>query len=181
MFLDYIKLLPEEHLQVEQLAVGAVLPAGDPHLNPLLHYINSLQIIDPGGSTTFLFKVLPKEAAKGGEGEDILGRLEMLWRSTLGASGLLQTQKIRHHVPPPRPAQIKVVRAPHKLACDTLFRLDLRIHNNTDKELAGLRLHVPDFRPTSPPVPTAETPPNSSGDGGWRDGGRGQHLAAGSS
>lgn len=67
------------------------------------------QIVDPGGSMTFLYKVSHKEELRPAEVEsDAVGRLEMMWRGAMGASGLLQTQRIRHHTPPFRPAQIQV-------------------------------------------------------------------------
>lgn len=47
LLLDYIKLLPDEHLLVEQLSTSAVLPQPDPSQDPLAPYINSLQVPSP--------------------------------------------------------------------------------------------------------------------------------------
>ena len=56
------------------------------------HYSQSvLQIIDPGGTCNFLYRLHKQPADTAG---NALGKLEIKWHGTMGEVGRLQTQQI---------------------------------------------------------------------------------------
>lgn len=57
----------------------------------------------------------------------------------------------------------QVVKTPERPLCGSLFRLDLRIRNNTDKASTGYTLHVPEDRPASAGTLSGDAPQSPGG------------------
>ncbi|CAI7861327.1 unnamed protein product, partial [Closterium sp. NIES-53] len=124
-----------------------------------------------GGTRHFLYhlhRTPPPPAAAGGggageggggaakvEGGNTLGRLEILWRSTLGEPGRLQTQQILGNPIARKEVELKLVSLPSRIVLERPFLVHCRVHNNSDRPLGPLRIVIARDEPVTTTTPRA--------------------------
>ncbi|CAI5505438.1 unnamed protein product [Closterium sp. Naga37s-1] len=124
-----------------------------------------------GGTRHFLYhlhRTPPPPAAGGGggageggggaakvEGGNTLGRLEILWRSTLGEPGRLQTQQILGNPIARKEVELKLVSLPTRIVLERPFLVHCRVHNNSDRPLGPLRIVIARDEPVTTTTPRA--------------------------
>ncbi|XP_062096661.1 uncharacterized protein LOC133802374 isoform X3 [Humulus lupulus] len=69
------------------------------------------------------------------EGSNVLGKLQITWRTNLGEPGRLQTQQILGSAITHKEIEFQVVEVPSVVILETPFLLQLHLANQTDKEL----------------------------------------------
>ncbi|GJP48235.1 hypothetical protein CLOM_g7500 [Closterium sp. NIES-68] len=125
-----------------------------------------------GGTRHFLYhlhRTPPPPAGAGGggagesgggggakvEGGNTLGRLEILWRSTLGEPGRLQTQQILGNPIARKEVELKLVSLPNRIVLERPFLVHCRVHNNSDRPLGPLRIVIARDEPVTGSTPRA--------------------------
>lgn len=97
-----------------------------------------------GGARHFLYRL--RRAAPspgggaGGGGGNALGKLEILWRTTLGETGRLQTQQILGNPMLRKEVELKVVDLPASVVLETPFLVGFQLLNCTDRRVGPLRV-----------------------------------------
>ncbi|KAK9907945.1 hypothetical protein WJX75_000356 [Coccomyxa subellipsoidea] len=109
-------------------------------------YADSLQIVDAGGSSNFLYALhsnaSPPEGGKALCGA--LGKLEIRWRGNLGKLGRLQTQQIMANAANSKDVELLVTSLPHTVHLETPFAATLLVRSNVDRALENLALRIPE-------------------------------------
>ncbi|KNA14315.1 hypothetical protein SOVF_108520, partial [Spinacia oleracea] len=78
------------------------------------------------------------------EGRNILGKLQITWRTNLGESGRLQTQHILGSPVPRKEIDLQVVKIPPAIIMhkpfEILFQVQLRLTNQTERALGPFEI-----------------------------------------
>ncbi|KAM1347599.1 hypothetical protein ACFX2H_036512 [Malus domestica] len=89
-----------------------------------------------GGIHNYLYQLTSHGSSQGKvEGGNILGKLQITWRTNLGEPGRLQTQQIMGTPITRKDIELHVVEEPSAVKLERPFSLHLNLANETDKEL----------------------------------------------
>ncbi|KAI5331152.1 hypothetical protein L3X38_021278 [Prunus dulcis] len=89
-----------------------------------------------GGIHNYLYQLKSHGSAQTKvEGSNILGKLQITWRTNLGEPGRLQTQQIMGTPIIRKDIELHVVEVPSAIKLERPFSLHLKLANETDKEL----------------------------------------------
>ncbi|KAF5811924.1 putative trafficking protein particle complex subunit 13 [Helianthus annuus] len=88
-----------------------------------------------GGIYNYLYALKMSSAPTKGEGSNILGKLQITWRTNLGEPGRLQTQHITGNPITRKEIDLKVVKVPSVIILEKPFLVHLSLTNLTGKKL----------------------------------------------
>ncbi|KAJ0797849.1 putative trafficking protein particle complex subunit 13 [Helianthus annuus] len=88
-----------------------------------------------GGIYNYLYALKMSSAPTKGEGSNILGKLQITWRTNLGEPGRLQTQHITGNPVTRKEIDLKVVKVPSVIILEKPFLVHLSLTNLTGKKL----------------------------------------------
>ncbi|XAR59145.1 hypothetical protein NMG60_11014811 [Bertholletia excelsa] len=99
-----------------------------------------------GGIQNYLYQL--KSSSQGSapvkvEGSNILGKLQITWRTNLGEPGRLQTQQILGNPIARKEIDLQVVEVPSVIMLEKPFLVHLNLNNQTDRTLGPLRYGCP--------------------------------------
>jgi hypothetical protein len=64
-----------------------------------------------------------------------LGKLDIMWKTSLGQTGRLQTSQLSRKIPPPELFEVLVVSAPKEIHAEQPFKLNCKLRNNSPDTL----------------------------------------------
>jgi len=76
------------------------------------------------------------------DGSNTLGKLEIMWRTTLGEAGLLQTHQILGNPIPRKEVNLRIVELPSRILLERPFLVRMSVTNQTDRHLGPLRISM---------------------------------------
>ncbi|GAB2298689.1 hypothetical protein Dimus_032761 [Dionaea muscipula] len=135
LFMDQVEFQPAQHW------TATVLKADSHHSeNSIVREIFKppTLIRSAGGIHNFLYqlKLSTQDSAQAKvEGSNILGKLQITWRTNLGEPGRLQTQQILGSPIPRKEIKLQVVKIPTAIVLQSPFVVQLNLSNQTDREL----------------------------------------------
>ncbi|MQL90692.1 hypothetical protein Taro_023301 [Colocasia esculenta] len=104
-----------------------------------------LLIQSGGGIHNFLY-LLKQNADESGQvmvdGSNVLGKLQITWRTNLGESGRLQTQQILGSATAQKEIDIQLLDIPSMIILETPFSVCLRLRNRTERRMGPFEVHV---------------------------------------
>ncbi|KAL2932074.1 Trafficking protein particle complex subunit 13-like protein [Bienertia sinuspersici] len=141
LFMDQVEFQPAQHW-------GATVLSADTSLAEK-NITSDKEIFKPpilikagGGIHNFLYqlKVSSQESTQTRtEGSNILGKLQITWRTNLGEPGRLQTQNILGSPAPRKEIDLQVVKIPPAIFLHKPFEVQLSLTNQTERALGHLR------------------------------------------
>jgi hypothetical protein len=97
---------------------------------------DTLPYLPPSAARQYLYQMKPKpEVAASLRGVTPLGRLEMVWRTTMGEKGRLQTSQLQRVVPGYGDVRLTVDETPGVVKLRQAYRLVCRLHNCSERNL----------------------------------------------
>ncbi|GAB4831212.1 hypothetical protein Ancab_005222 [Ancistrocladus abbreviatus] len=96
-----------------------------------------------GGIHNFLYQLKLSKQGSGQEkvdGPNVLGKLQITWRTNLGEPGRLQTQQILGSPVPRKEIELLVVKIPSVIVVQSPFVVKLNLQNQTDRTLGPFEL-----------------------------------------
>ncbi|EFJ37353.1 hypothetical protein SELMODRAFT_76214 [Selaginella moellendorffii] len=141
LFMDQVRFEPAPPWSVTTLENEEEASESD---GPISGYIKSLKLINGnGGARHYLFQLKrpPLESSDVKlEGANALGKLEILWRTTLGETGRLQTQQINGSPTPKKPLDVKMTNLPQRILIERPFLVRMEVTNRSEQFTGPLRV-----------------------------------------
>ncbi|XVF25830.1 hypothetical protein REPUB_Repub13aG0247500 [Reevesia pubescens] len=136
LYMDQVEFEPAPHwsatiLKADELNPADNLSTGEIFKSPIL-------IRSGGGIQNYLYQLKlssPGSAQVKVEGTNILGKLQITWRTNLGEPGRLQTQQILGTPISRKEIELQVLDIPSLINLDRPFSVHLNLTNHTDREL----------------------------------------------
>ncbi|EIE21700.1 DUF974-domain-containing protein [Coccomyxa subellipsoidea C-169] len=122
-------------------------PSKDAESSSLGSYADSLQIVDAGGSSNFLYALHSSKASPAEAGSALtgaLGKMEIRWRGNLGKLGRLQTQQIMANAVNSKDVELLLTSLPQAVHLEIPFAAKVTVRSNVDRTLENLALRVPE-------------------------------------
>ncbi|CAM6096380.1 unnamed protein product [Calypogeia fissa] len=146
----------KSHLFLEYVKFDAVAPLFSKELEPdedpkddvdgvLRGLFNKVKLVrGNGGTRHFLYELKrPGESGSSKTGiSNALGKLEILWRTTLGEPGRLQTQQIMGNPIPRKDVSLELVELPSRIILERAFLVRLSVNNFTDRRVGPLQISM---------------------------------------
>ncbi|GLT82941.1 hypothetical protein SLE2022_012600 [Rubroshorea leprosula] len=143
LYMDQVDFEPSQHWS------STVLKANENHLvgNDSTREIFKPPIIirSGGGIYNFLYKLRLSSQDSGQvkvEGTNILGKLQITWRTNLGEPGRLQTQQILGTPIAHKDVELRLVEIPSVINLDRPFLVHLNLVNHTDSKLGPFEVFL---------------------------------------
>jgi hypothetical protein len=98
-----------------------------------------------GGIRHFLYQLTRPSGAPTvakAEGSNTLGKLEIMWRTTLGEPGRLQTQQILGNPIARKEVNLHIVELPSRVLLERPFLVRLSVSNQTDRHIGPLQISM---------------------------------------
>lgn len=129
LYMDQVEFEPAQHWS------ATLLEADDHHSqnsNLTRELFKSPILIRSGGGIyTFLYQL--RMSAQGSGGSNVLGKLQITWRTNLGEPGRLQTQQILASPIAQKEVELQVVDVPSVIILENPFTVRLNLTNHTDR------------------------------------------------
>ncbi|BBH00867.1 hypothetical protein Prudu_010971 [Prunus dulcis] len=134
LFMDQVEFEPAQHWSAK------ILKADEHHSDKNSQTRETFKppilIKSGGGIHNYLYQLKSHGSAQTKvEGSNILGKLQITWRTNLGEPGRLQTQQIMGTPIIRKDIELHVVEVPSAIKLERPFSLHLKLANETDKEL----------------------------------------------
>ncbi|XP_008225054.1 PREDICTED: trafficking protein particle complex subunit 13 isoform X1 [Prunus mume] len=134
LFMDQVEFEPAQHWSAK------ILKADEHHSDKYSQtrktFKSPILIKSGGGIHNYLYQLKSHGSAQTKvEGSNILGKLQITWRTNLGEPGRLQTQQIMGTPIIQKDIELHVVEVPSAIKLERPFSLHLKLANETDKEL----------------------------------------------
>ncbi|CAL0313927.1 unnamed protein product [Lupinus luteus] len=142
LFMDQVDFEPAQHY-------SATILKGDGHHsekdNPRETFKAPVLIRSGGGIYNYLYQL--KSAPDGSsqtkvEGSNVLGKLQITWRTNLGEPGRLQTQHILGTPTTKKDIELQLVDVPSIINLQKPFMLKLSLTNQTDREMGPFEVSL---------------------------------------
>ncbi|KAK7319665.1 hypothetical protein RJT34_04388 [Clitoria ternatea] len=143
LFMDQVDFEPAQ-------CYSATMLKGDAHHsekdNPIRETFKPPILIRSGGGIhNYLYQL--KSSSDGSaqtkvEGSNVLGKLQITWRTNLGEPGRLQTQQILGTPATKKEIELQVVEVPSTVNLQKPFMLKLNVTNQTDRELGPFEVSL---------------------------------------
>jgi hypothetical protein len=143
LFMDQVEFEPAQHWN------ATLLKADDHHADnsSSTREIFKLPILvrSGGGIHTYLYQL--KLSSQGSaqmkvEGSNVLGKLQITWRTNLGEPGRLQTQQILGNPIIRKDIELQAVDVPSHVVVEKVFNMRLNIANQTDRTLGPFDVYL---------------------------------------
>ncbi|XP_022715903.1 trafficking protein particle complex subunit 13-like isoform X2 [Durio zibethinus] len=133
LYMDQVEFEPAPHWS------AIILKADD------LHPVDNSSIGSGGGIRNYLYQL--KLSSPGSEqvkveGTNILGKLQITWRTNLGEPGRLQTQQILGTPISCKEIELQILEIPSLINLDRPFSVHLNLTNHTDRELGPFEVRL---------------------------------------
>ncbi|XP_062013195.1 uncharacterized protein LOC133729644 [Rosa rugosa] len=141
LFMDQVEFEPAGHW-------GAKLLKADEHHSEAKSQTREMfkppvLIRSGGGVRNYLYQLISHGSAQTKvEGSNILGKLQITWRTNLGEPGRLQTQQIMGTPITRKDIELQVVEIPSGIKLERPFLLHLKLANETEKELGPFEVSL---------------------------------------
>ncbi|PRQ28903.1 hypothetical protein RchiOBHm_Chr5g0008031 [Rosa chinensis] len=141
LFMDQVEFEPAGHW-------GAKLLKADEHHSEMKSQTREMfkppvLIRSGGGVRNYLYQLISHGSAQTKvEGSNILGKLQITWRTNLGEPGRLQTQQIMGTPITRKDIELQVVEIPSGIKLERPFSLHLKLANETEKELGPFEVSL---------------------------------------
>lgn len=144
LFLDHVRFDPQPPMTVSVLEVEG--SDNDDEEGPLSALLKQIKVIKANGGTRhFLYQFHkpagPPVAAKA-DGSNTLGKLEIMWRTTLGEPGRLQTQQILGNPSPRKEVNVRIMEIPSRILLERPFLVRMSVSNQTDRAIGPLQISM---------------------------------------
>ncbi|GLT30348.1 hypothetical protein SLA2020_051520, partial [Shorea laevis] len=143
LYMDQVDFEPSQHWS------STVLKANENHLvgnDPTREILKPpILIRSSGGIYNFLYKLRLSSQDSGQvkvEGTNILGKLQITWRTILGEPGRLQTQQILGTPIARKDVELLLVEVPSVINLDRPFSVHLNLVNHTDTKLGPFEVFL---------------------------------------
>ncbi|GMH30344.1 hypothetical protein Nepgr_032187 [Nepenthes gracilis] len=142
LFMDQVEFQPAQHWS------STVLKAGVHHSqnNSIRNMFRPPILVRSGGGIhNFLYQLKLSTLGTGQakvEGSNILGKLQITWRTNLGEPGRLQTQQILGSPIPWKEIDLQVVKMPSVISVQIPFVVQLSLTNQTDRTLGPFEVEL---------------------------------------
>ncbi|GBG58896.1 hypothetical protein CBR_g24248 [Chara braunii] len=149
LFLDYVKFEPStsytSSLQEADEGDGEPDDDGEEEEDDILKglFNRRIHVVESnGGERNYLYHLRRVQSAAGSSAEsaNTLGKLEMMWKTTLGEPGHLQTQPIMSNTGAKVEIEVRLEELPSRIVLEHPFQVKCRIKNNTDHRTGPLRV-----------------------------------------
>ncbi|ORX82353.1 DUF974-domain-containing protein [Basidiobolus meristosporus CBS 931.73] len=138
MFLEQLRFEPPEqfnHSDLNQIIPSPAHRTEDPSCVEGLG-----ESLSPSDIRQYVYLLTPKSLYDmASRTTNALGKLDIMWRSSLGESGRLQTSPLTRKVPPTERIELRVVETPRDVFLEKPFRVQCRMFNRTP---APMRAHL---------------------------------------
>ncbi|KAE8689495.1 putative LRR receptor-like serine/threonine-protein kinase [Hibiscus syriacus] len=143
LYMDQVEFEPAPHWSATVLKADELHPAynsstGEVFKPPIL-------IRSGGGIQNYLYQLKlasPDSAQMKVEGTNILGKLQITWRTNLGELGRLQTQQILGTPISHKEVELQILEIPSLINLDKSFSVHLNLTNHTDRELGPFEVRL---------------------------------------
>ncbi|RUS20789.1 hypothetical protein BC937DRAFT_94383 [Endogone sp. FLAS-F59071] len=139
MFLERMRFEPAEHFAFRDLNFvispsndsATVVPTPAPSVFGIHNYLN------PQDIRQYLYLLTPKDPHDDrlARTTNALGKLDIIWRSTLGETGRLQTSQLTRKPPQLDDIEVLPARVPARVLLETPFAVTLRVRNRTAQNM----------------------------------------------
>ncbi|EFJ37350.1 hypothetical protein SELMODRAFT_77366, partial [Selaginella moellendorffii] len=146
LFMDQVRFdtAPPWSVTTLENVVNQMVPSGKKMELYYQQLCLSLKLINGnGGARHYLFQLKrpPLESSDVKlEGANALGKLEILWRTTLGETGRLQTQQINGSPTPKKPLDVKMTNLPQRILIERPFLVRMEVTNRSEQFTGPLRV-----------------------------------------
>ncbi|CAO2823830.1 unnamed protein product [Amaranthus hypochondriacus] len=142
LYMDQVEFQPAQNWGAKMLTADMSLSeknlAGDREI-----FKPPVLIKSGGGIHNFLYqlKLSSQESTQTRtEGSNILGKLQITWRTNLGEPGRLQTQNILGSPVPRKEIDLQVVEIPQAITLHKPFKVNLNLRNQTERALGPFEI-----------------------------------------
>lgn len=141
LYMDQVEFEPAGHW-------GAKLLKADEHHSETKSQTREtfkppILIRSSGGIRNYLYQLISHGSAQPKvEGSNILGKLQITWRTNLGEPGRLQTQQIMGTPITRKDIELQVVEIPSDIKLERPFSLHLKLANETDKDFGPFEVFL---------------------------------------
>ncbi|KAG0613204.1 hypothetical protein M758_6G085200 [Ceratodon purpureus] len=144
LFLDHVRFDPQPPMTVTVLEVES--NDNDESEGPLSGLLKQIKVIKANGGTRHFLYQFHKPAgapvSAKADGSNTLGKLEIMWRTTLGEPGRLQTQQILGNPSPRKEVSLRIVELPSRIVVERPFQVRMSVSNQTDRAIGPLQISI---------------------------------------
>lgn len=144
LFLDHVRFDPQPPMTVSVLEVES--NENDESEGPLSGLLKQIKVIKANGGTRHFLYQFHKPAgvpvSTKADGSNTLGKLEIMWRTTLGEPGRLQTQQILGNPSPRKEVSLRIVEIPSRILLERPFLVRMSVSNHTDRTVGPLQISM---------------------------------------
>ncbi|KAE8708883.1 putative LRR receptor-like serine/threonine-protein kinase [Hibiscus syriacus] len=136
LYMDQVEFEPAPHWSATGLKAHELHPADNSSTVEV--FKPPILIRSGGGIHNHLYQLKlasPESAQMKVEGTNILGKLQMTWRTNLGELGRLQTQQILGTPISRKEIELQILEIPSQINLDKSFSVHLNLTNHADREL----------------------------------------------
>lgn len=101
-----------------------------------------LAFLKGGDTQQYMFRLRGKVAPAQLRQVGTLGRMDVVWRTSMGEAGRLQSNTVQRKLPPPRGVEVALLAAPSEVAMETPFDVEASVTNTSGGEMQ-LQLNAP--------------------------------------
>eukprot|EP00039_Didymoeca_costata_P020045 m.339839 g.339839 ORF g.339839 m.339839 type:complete len:411 (+) comp18997_c0_seq1:210-1442(+) len=134
MFLHSVALQPAAEYTSEDLSTMKLHKLSDdtPEHSQVF---GELAFLNSQDSRQYLYRLSPKSDLDTFKPSNVVGKLEVIWKTNLGEQGRLQTSQLSRKPPPARDIEVKVLDICDEAVCGKSFPLKLSIRNMTSADM----------------------------------------------
>ncbi|CAM6041022.1 unnamed protein product [Sphagnum compactum] len=144
LFLDHVRFEPQPPMTATVLEVENENDTDSD--GPLSGLLKNIKVVKAnGGIRHFLYQLKRPSGASTvakAEGSNTLGKLEIMWRTTLGEPGRLQTQQILGNPIARKEVNLHIVELPSRVLLERPFLVRLSVSNQTDRHIGPLQISM---------------------------------------
>ncbi|KAL1165775.1 hypothetical protein V6Z11_A06G151700 [Gossypium hirsutum] len=136
--MDQVEFEPAPHWSATVLKADELHPVDNSSTGGREIFKPPILIRSGGGIHNYLYQLKlasPDSAQMKVEGTNILGKLQITWRTNLGEPGRLQTQQILGTPISCKEIELQILEIPSLINLDKSFLVHLNLLNHTDREL----------------------------------------------
>ncbi|XP_016754158.1 trafficking protein particle complex subunit 13 isoform X2 [Gossypium hirsutum] len=136
LYMDQVEFEPAPHWSATVLKADELHPVDNSSTGEI--FKPPILIRSGGGIHNYLYQLKlasPDSAQMKVEGTNILGKLQITWRTNLGEPGRLQTQQILGTPISCKEIELQILEIPSLINLDKSFLVHLNLLNHTDREL----------------------------------------------
>jgi len=112
-------------------------PGADGKAPVVVTTFDSSKFLNPQDVKQYLYKLTPKDEK--GRSANTIGKLDIIWKTSMGERGRLQTSQLPRKVPTFPDIEVDVTSIPETIRLEEPFTLGISISNNTTN-IVSLRL-----------------------------------------